>query len=84
MTNIFKVSLDVLLKLVRLKCVNNFVAPGVVAPDAPPATCIHPPMIAFELKSLVVQLANQVTISAPEPVLSASESPTFGYVAVIG
>ena len=54
MTNIFKVSLDVLLKLVRLKCVNNFVAPGVVAPDAPPATCIHPPMIAFELKSLVV------------------------------
>ena len=65
-------SLDVLLKLVRLKCVNSFVPPGVVAPDAPPATCIHPPMIAVALKSLVVHLACLVTISVPAPLLSES------------
>ena len=79
MTNIFKVSLDVLLKLVRLKCVNSFVPPGVVAPEFPPATCIHPPIIAVALKSLVLQLVLQVTISVPAPVLSESLSLTFGY-----
>ena len=77
-------SLDVLVQLVKLKWLNSFVAPGVVAPDAPPATCIHPPMIALELKSLVVQLASQVTMSVPAPVLSESESFVFGYPEFIG
>ena len=77
-------SLDVLLKLVKLKWLSNFVAPGVVAPELPPATCMHPPIIAFELKSLVVQLASQVTMSVPAPVLSESESFVFGYPEFIG
>jgi len=72
-----------LLKLVRLKCVNSFVPPGVVAPEFPPATCIHPPMIALELKSLVDQVPSQVTTSVPAPVLSESASLTFGYPDVI-
>ena len=74
-TNIFRVSLAVLLKLVILKCVSSFEP---LAGLAPP-TWKHPPIIAVALKSLVVQLVLQVTISAPAPVLSESSSAVFGY-----
>ena len=75
-TNIFRVSLAVLLKLVILKCVSSFEP---LAGLAPP-TWKQPPIIAVALKSLVVQLVLQVAISVPDPVLSESPSLTFGYV----
>ena len=62
------------MKLVMLKCVNSFEP---LAGLAPPMWK-QPPIIALALKSLVVQLVLQVTISVPEPVLSESLSLVFG------
>ncbi len=67
-------SLEVLSKLVIEKCVNSFVPlTGLAAP-----TWMHPPMMDVALKSDVVQLVSQVTMSVPAPVLSESESFVLG------